>query len=80
MTKVERVQTGVRLERRILKVSKALAEALDLSLGDLLEGVLLHSFEGQAPFGPETLRTIARLRQAYGLELTASDAHRLTES
>lgn len=81
MTKsVERVQTGVRIEKRILKVLKALAEALDLSLGDLLEGITLHSFEGKAPFGEDTLHKIEQLKQVYGLELTAADSHQLTES
>ena len=47
---VERVQTGVRIEKRLLKVVKGLAETLDLTVGDLLEGVLLHAFEGKAPF------------------------------
>jgi len=79
MRQVERVQTGVRVERRILKVSKALAEMLGMSLGELLEGVLLHSFEGRQPFGPETLRKITQLRDAYGLELTAEDSHKLAE-
>ena len=76
---VERVQTGVRIEKRTLKVLKALAEYLDLSLGDLLEGVVLHAFEGRAPFGPETLAVIARLKTVYGLDLGASDSHLLTE-
>lgn len=79
MPKIERVQTGVRIERRILKVSKALAEALDLSLGDLLEGVLLHAFEGKAPFSPATLKRVAQLKRAYGLDLTAEDSHSLRE-
>lgn len=76
---VERVQTGVRIEKRILKVLKALAEMLDLSLGDLLEGVVLHAFEGKAPFGKETLRKIAELRKIYGLDLDASASHRMEE-
>ena len=76
---VERVQTGVRIEKRILKVLKALAEMLDLSLGDLLEGVVLHAFEGKAPFGKETLRKIAELRKVYGLDLDASASHRMEE-
>ncbi len=80
MITIERVQTGVRLERRTLKVLKALAEYLDLSLGDLLEGVVLHAFEGQAPFSPQTLAQIARLKEVYGLTLTAKDSHRLTEA
>jgi hypothetical protein len=73
---IERVQTGVRLEKRTLKVLKALAEYLGLSLGDLLEGIVWHSFEGRAPFTPETLEQIQRLRTVYGLTLTASDSHR----
>jgi hypothetical protein len=76
---IERVQTGVRLEKRTLKVLKGLAEYLDLSLGDLLEGMVLHAFEGKAPFGPTTLEKIARLRAVYGLDLTAADSHRLRE-
>ena len=76
---VDRVQTGVRLEKRILKVLKALAELKDLSLGDLLEGLVLHAFEGKTPFNAETLRQIAELRQIYGLDLKAADSHRLRE-
>ena len=76
---VERVQTGVRVEKRILKVLKALAEYLDMTLGDLLEGVVLHAFEGKAPFGPETLAKVEQLKGVYGLELDASASHRLEE-
>ncbi len=77
---VERVQTGVRLERRLLKVLKGLAEYHDISLGDLLEGIVLHAFEGRAPFGAESLAKIAALREVYGLDLDASASHRLVES
>jgi hypothetical protein len=77
---VERVQTGVRIEKRLLKVLKALAEYLDLGVGDLLEGIVLHSFEGKPPFSPETLAVIERLRKVYGLDLRAGDSHRLVES
>ncbi len=81
MTKsVERVQTGVRIEKRILKVLKALAETLDMTLGDLLEGIALHCFEGKLPpFSDETLRKIDQLKQVYGLDLTAADSHKLME-
>ncbi|MCH9670016.1 MAG: hypothetical protein K0U93_01080 [Gammaproteobacteria bacterium] len=80
MTKpIERVQTGVRIEKRILKVLKALAEQLDMSLGDLLEGMALHCFEGKPPFSKTTLRKIGQLKQVYDLELTASDSHTLAE-
>jgi hypothetical protein len=79
MKVVERVQTGVRIEKRTLKVLKALAEYLDLSLGDLLEGIVLHAFDGKTPFSEETREQIARLRSVYGLGLTAEDSHRLRE-
>jgi hypothetical protein len=76
---VERIQTGVRLEKRLLKVTKALADSLDLTLGDLLEGVLLHALDGKAPFSPTTLARAAQLKEVFGLDLTAADAHQLTE-
>jgi hypothetical protein len=79
MVQVERVQTGVRLERRLLKVLKGLAEYLDMSLGDLLEGITLHALEGKAPFGQRTLDVIGDLRKVYGLSLTAADSHRMSE-
>jgi hypothetical protein len=78
--RVERVQTGVRIEKRTLKVLKGLAEYLDVSLGDLLEGIVLHVFEGKAPFAPETLAQIERLRTVYGLTLTAADSHQLSDA
>ena len=49
----------------MLLVLKALAGALDLSLGDLLEGIVLHAFEGKAPFGPDALAKIEALREVY---------------
>jgi len=76
---VERVQTGVRLEKRLLKVLKGLAELKDMSLGDLLEGMALHAMEGKAPFSRRTLEEIASLKKVYGLTLTARDSHRLRE-
>ena len=76
---VERVQTGVRLEKRMLKVLKAIAEQKDMSLGDLLEGIVLHAFEGKAPFSPQTLKDIEQFRCLYGLTLRAQDSHQLRE-
>ena len=76
---VERVQTGVRIEKRILKVLKAMAEVHDMSLGDLIEGIVLHAFEGKGPFGRESLKKISELRKIYGLTLNSADSHTLTE-
>lgn len=77
---IERVQIGVRLEKRMVKVLKALAEYHDLSLGDLLEGIVLHAFENTLPFSEETLQRIAQLKDVYGMDYGASASHRFTES
>ena len=76
---VTRTQTGVRLETSLLKVLKGLAEYADLSLGDLIEGIVLHSFEGKAPFSADTLDVIGQLKEVYGCTLTAADSHMLSE-
>ena len=76
---VERIQTGVRIEKRLLKVLKALAELRDMTLGDLLEGIVLHALEGKTPFAPGTLKEIEQLRTLYGLQLRAADSHQLRE-
>ena len=80
---VERVQTGVRLEKRMLKVLKAVAELKDMSLGDLLEGVVLHAFEGKAPFSAETLKEIGMLCDAqcrFAAAFVADHPQRLESS
>jgi hypothetical protein len=79
MVEIERTQTGVRIESRTLKVLKGLAEYHDLTLGDLIEGIVLHAFEGKPPFGPESRRKIAELKKVYGLDLDASHSHKLIE-
>jgi hypothetical protein len=76
---VERVQTGVRMEKRLLKVLKAFADYHDLTLGDLLEGIVLHAFDGKCPFQPESLRRIKELKKFYGLDLDSSASHRMAE-
>lgn len=77
---VERVQTGLRIEKRMLKVLKGLAEYHDMSLGDLVEGIVLHAFEGKSAFGEESLARIQDLKRIYGMKLDAKDAHRLQEA
>ncbi len=77
---VQRTQTGVRIETTLLKVLKGLAEYADISLGDLIEGIVLHAFEGKTPFSRDTQAVIGQLKSVYGCELTAADSHNLTES
>jgi len=76
---VERVQIGVRMEKRMVKVLKGLAEYHDLSLGDLLEGIVLHAFENMTPFSETTLQRIAQLKEVYGMNYGVSASHRFTE-
>lgn len=76
---MEKIQTGLRMEKRIVKVVKALADYLDMTPGDLLEGVLLHVFEGKQPFSKETITRIRQFKEIYGLDLDASASHGLVE-
>jgi len=76
---IERVQTGVRIEKRVLKVLKALAEYHDMTLGDLLEGIVLHAFDGKTPFSSASLEKIRELKNFYELDLDSSASHRLKE-
>jgi epoxyqueuosine reductase QueG len=78
-TTIERAQTGVRIEKRMLKVLKALAEYLDMSLGDLLEGIVLHAFDGKQPFSERLLAKIGEIKQVYDLDLNAEHSHKLHE-
>lgn len=77
---VERVQTGVRIEKRLLKVLKAFAEYRDMTLGDLLEGIVLHAFDGKAPFSEESRHRIAELKKFYEFNLDSSSSHKLVEA
>lgn len=76
---IERVQTGVRIEKRILKILKAFAEYHDMTLGDVLEGIVLHAFDGKTPFSTASLERIRELKKFYGLDLDSSASHRLRE-
>jgi hypothetical protein len=76
---VERVQTGVRMEKRMVKVLKGLAEYLDMSLGELLEGIVLHAFADRTPFSAETLQRIGQLKDVYGMTYDVALSHRLTD-
>ncbi|WP_428407423.1 hypothetical protein [Hyphococcus sp.] len=77
---ITRVQTGVRIEKRILKTLKIVAAHKEMGLGDLIEGIVLHAFEGKPPFGEETLALIAEAKKSAGLDLTAQDSHLLEEA
>jgi hypothetical protein len=79
MKKIERVQTGLRIEKRLLKVLKGLAEHLDISVAELIEAMALHAFDGKAPFGADTLIKIEQLKTVYDLDLTVGDSHGLSE-
>lgn len=77
--KVERVQTGVRIEKSMLKVLKALAEYHDISLGDLLEGIVLHAFEGKCAFNEDTIERINMLKAVYKMDYDAGASHKMVE-
>ena len=74
---IERIQTGMRIEKRMVKVLKALAEYLDMTLGDLIEGIVLHAFDGKAPFNDKTLKKIKEIKKIYELDLDSAHSHKL---
>ena len=77
--RVQRVQTGVRIEKRMLKVLKTLAEYFDITLGDLLEGIVLHAFEGKCAFSDKTLKHIIEFKKIFGIDFDASASHRMID-
>ena len=85
---VERVQLGVRMEKRMVKVLKGLAEFNGVTLGQLLENIVLHSFEpvlGQegemsaSPHGKRALAAIADFKRIYGMDYNAHDWRQFKE-
>jgi len=72
--KLERIQTGLRMEKKLIKVLKAVAEYHDLSLGELLESIVLHAFDGAPAFDEQTLIHINQLKDIYGLEYERHDS------
>jgi len=81
MTSTERAQLGVRMEKNLVKVLKGLAEFNDETLGELLERIVLHSFdpvpgdEGESCASPHSRRqlaTVETLRSMYGV---SNDPH-----
>jgi len=76
---IERIQTGMRIEKRMVKVLKALAEYFDMTLGDLIEGIVLHAFDGKVPFNEKNLNKIKEIKKVYELNLDSTHSHKLTE-
>jgi hypothetical protein len=79
---VERVQIGVRLEKRMVKVLKAVAEYFDVTLTDLLESIVLHSFEGGGAnaFTDDVIPKINEFKKIYGMSYGVHDNFRFSES
>lgn len=78
---VERVQLGVRLEKRMVKVLKAVAEYFDVTLTELLESIILHSFEGGGAnaFMDDVIPKINEFKKIYGMDYGVHDNFRFSE-
>ena len=66
--RVQRVQVGFKIEKRMLKVLKAIAELFDLTLGNTLEEIVLHQMEGVDAFHPSTIKKIRLVQKVYGMD------------
>jgi hypothetical protein len=76
----ERIQIGVKMEKRMVKVLKALAEYHDISLGEMLESLVLHAFEHRLAFDEAILSRVEQLKRVYGMDYDVSVGHEFTES
>lgn len=76
--KVQRKLVGVRIEPRLVKVMKAVAELNDCALGELIEQVFWSAMENESFFAskggrmsPEMRRRLASLKEVYGVDYDA---------
>ena len=65
----------------MVKVLKAMAEYGDMTLGELLEDIILHSFEGGSAqtFGADDLRVIGEFKKVYGMNYDVHSNYRFVE-
>ncbi len=73
------------MEKSMVKVLKGLAEFQDITLGQLLEKIVLHSFEpvpgeegeqAWSPHGKKALEAITNFKKVYGMDY---DMHALRD-
>ena len=76
---IERVQVGVRLEKRMVKVLKAMAEYHDMTLGEAIEEIVLHAFDGAQAFMPSARARIRDLKKIYGMDYDVHANSRFVE-
>jgi hypothetical protein len=85
--KVKRTAIEARLEERLARVLRDLANITNRSLGEVLEEALLHSFEAvpgvrgavASPHTPATLELIEELKRKHSLDYDTHDNYRFTE-
>lgn len=76
---IQRVQTGVRLEFKLLKVLKGIAEHQDRTLGELIELIVLHAFENRNAFSKDSLEKIKALKKIYSMDYNVHDYEKFIE-
>lgn len=77
---IERVQLGVRMEKRMVKVVKALAEASDMTFGEMLEDIVNHALEGESTFSqPKVLAVVKDFKRLYGMNYGVHDHHNFSK-
>ena len=78
---IERVQLGVRLEKKMVKVLKAVAEYFDVTLTELLETIILHSLEGEgvSAFADDVIPKINEFKKIYDMDYGVHDNSQFVE-
>lgn len=77
---IERVQTGMRIESKILKVLKGMAEYRDLGTNEMLELILMHAFENKPCFSDDGFKAVRDLKKIYGMSYNVHDYQSFLES
>ena len=76
---IERVDVRVRLEKRLAALLGDLAVHKRMSVGEVLEEMILHTNEGAGPHTKTTLRHIQELKARHGIDYDSHGSYRFVE-
>lgn len=77
---VERIQTGIRLEKRLVKVLKGLAEHQDMTLGEIIELITIHALEREHAFAADSIPLVKKIKDVYGMDYDIHAYEKFIES
>ncbi len=76
---IERVDVRVRLEKRLASLLEDLAAHKRMSVGEVMEEMILHTNDGVGPHTKTTLRHIQQLKARHGIDYDSHGSYRFVE-